>query len=283
VAALDRRSRIARQIGVPLGAKSDPVAPALHAFEAKGVTIRRNLLARLRTGYTSGLEVEERLLSAELLRANRANRKTHFYLEFAATGLRLRTLRGAKQAAHIYSSSGFTAAIGEALAFRSQAIRRCLRAMRVDLSCSLALHPDAEFETVFCRTADAYLEAYLRLPPSLHASVVLALESGWDRQSALSFYRTLHGARNARRSIGTWTAYEVEVLHAFYTRSAATGHAVTPLDRWVLRARIEATREGSIVDRVKDLTQIEVDENALETHRNVLLYGKPTRSEEVAD
>lgn len=278
---MDRRDSIAQHLGVPIGRKREPVGPALDAFHARQIPVGRNVLARLRSGDTSGLKVQERLSCAELLRSNTAVRKDAFYVRLADTGVELRVFRVTKQAAHVYSSDGFTATLADELRQKSQAIRRGIRAMRVDVVSVLASEFEPEFSKVFREVADSYLDAYLSLPPSMRPSLALRLEEEWDRRTIPDFYRVLHRVRIAPRSIGTWTPYEVGALQAFYQRREALGNPLTPLDKWVLAARAAGSREQRVVDQIRQLARIDVDGSALETHRNVLLYGQPTRPQEI--
>ena len=164
--------------------------------------------------------------------------------------------------------------IAKALGQDPQVVRRCIRAMRTDMVLVQAGSPDVALLRQFSDTAQDYINANRRTPPSMRSAAVTALDQVWDHASIENFYRNMY-AVSGGRAIGTWTPYEMEVLSLFHRQQDAQGNNLTPFDRLVLNSYTKGVPASQIVGEVVGSTGIEIDKGVIEQHRNVLVFGRP--------
>lgn len=203
--------------------------------------------------------------------------KVQNYQQITQTGLELRTYNEERHRGHILKSDRYTADIATALSTRENDVRLAIRAMRADMVLAQATLPDEQLAQQFSATAEVYLTANLKVPPSQVSPAVVALDRNWDHRNVESFYRNIYTTKGAR-ALGGWTPYEMELLSLFYTQEATRGNHLTIFDRMVLGAYSKGVPGNQAVSDVRGLTGIQVNEGVIERHRNILVYGRPAYS-----
>ncbi len=261
-------------LGVDIGAKGEPREKGMAALRTKGVVVHPATVSRLRMGDTNGVIIEDRINCAKVLEGNSARAKNRFFLVLTVFGLTERT-RGTQKDKDRFDSAGYTKQVAIALGQNPQVVRRCIRAMRSDLVYESLFSPDANLIQGFCGAVDMYLTDFPNIVLSLRPRTIIAIESGWDRQTMVDFYRNLY-QHSGRRNIGLWTPYEMRVLHDIYAGRINTSEHLTHLDREILESHVAGERPDALIRRIKDQTEIPVDSGVIIQHRNLLVYGRPT-------
>lgn len=271
---MDNRPEIETKLGIPLGEKGSDRKSIVETFRGKGLSgLKPTSVSRLKAGTISGERTDWRLDASKVLEEDNASLKNQFYGQITEVGLDQRRFNAAPQRSHVLKSDHFVEDIAKAIGQDPQVIRRCIRAMRVDLV--LAQIPsDPNLFRSFTDIAEGYLDANRKIPPSLRSSAVTALGENWDHSTIEDFYRNIYAVAGGR-AIGTWTPYEMEVLSLFYRQQAETGNHLTAFDRSVLDSYIKGLPASQIVSDVAGSTGIEIDEGVVEQHRNVLTVGRP--------
>lgn len=269
---MDNRSEIEQKLGVPLGEKGKP-GPALDAFHKKGLGLHHDTVASLRRGKSSGEKVNWRLDALRALESDSASSKNLFYEQITKFGLRERRLNISRQRAHLLKSDHFVEGVAASMEQDVQVVRRNIRAMRVDLSMSEIVSANVGLVGVFLGTAKRYLDANLRTAPSARSKAVIALIQNWD-YTIKGFYKSLYKVMN-ERGIGTWTPYEMEAFSSFYKWHDESGNKMTPFDRLVLESYMKGVPTTKVVHGIIEGTGIQIDEDVIDQHRNILVYGRP--------
>ncbi|HBQ50900.1 hypothetical protein A3B42_02925 [Candidatus Daviesbacteria bacterium RIFCSPLOWO2_01_FULL_38_10] len=261
-------------LGVDIGEKYSSRERVVAALQAQGVGIHPTTVSRLRTGGTNGVIIEDRLNCAKVLEEDSARAKNNFFLVLTAFGLAERT-RGMQRDKHRFNSAGYTELVSIALGRTPQVVRRCIRAMRSDLVYESLCSPDINLIQIFCGAVDTYLTDFPNIASSLRPRTIIAIDSGWDHQNMVDFYRNLY-QHSGKRNIGLWTSYEMKVLHDFYAGRIDTSEHLTHLDREILESHVAGERPDALIGRIKEQTGIPVDSGVIIQHRNLLVYGRPT-------
>lgn len=271
---MDNRPEIETKLGIPLGEKGSDRKSIVRTFREKGLSgLNPTSVSRLKAGMISGERTDWRLDASRVLEEDNTSLKSQFYGQITRSGLEQRRFNAAPQRSHVLKSDHFVEDIAKAIGQDPQVIRRCIRAMRVDLV--LTQSPsDPNLLRSFTGIAEGYLDANRKIPPSLRSSAVTALGENWDHQTVEDFYKNIYAVASGR-AIGTWTPYETGALSLFYGQQVAAGNHLTPFDHSVLGAYIKGLPASQIVSDVAGLTGIEIDEGVIEQHRNVLVYGRP--------
>lgn len=273
---MDNRSEIEQKIGVPLGEKGSNRKNIVEAFEKKGLSgLRPTSVSRLKAGTISGERTDWKLDASKVLEEGNTGSKNQFYQQIAQVGLEHRTFNVAPQRAHVLKSDHYVEDVAKALGQDPQVVRRCIRAMRTDVALAQVDSPDAELLRQFSDTAEGYIDANRKIPPSLRSAAVTALDEAWDHLTIENFYRNTY-AVSGGRAIGTWTPYEMEIYSRFYRQQVTEGNQLTPFDRLVLDSYTKGAPASQIVGGIKQSLGIEIDEGVIEQHRNVIVYGRAT-------
>lgn len=272
---MDNRPEIEIKLGVPLGEKGSDRKSVVETFREKGLSgLNPTSVSRLKAGMISGERTNWRLDSSRVLEEDNASLKNPFYEQITQAGMQDRRFNAAPQRSHILKSDHFVEDIANAIGQDPQVIRRCIRAMRVDLV--LAQSPsDPNLLRSFTDIAEDYLDANRKIPPSLRSPAVTALGENWDHSTIEDFYRNIYTVAGGR-AIGTWTPYEMEALFLFYGQKVEAGNHLTTFDRLILDSYIKGLPASQIVSDVAGSTGINIDEDVVEQHRNVLTVGRPT-------
>lgn len=270
---MDNRPEIETKLGIPLGEKGSDRKSVIETFREKGLSgLNPTSVSRLKAGMISGERTDWRLDASKVLEENSASLKNQFYGQITEAGLEQRRFNTAPQRSHVLKSDHFVEDIAKAIGQDPQVIRRCIRAMRVDLV--LTQSPDPNLLRSFTDIAEGYLDANRKIPPSLRSLAVIALGKNWDHSTIEDFYRNIYLVAGGR-AIGTWTPYEMEALSLFYRQQAGVGNHLTAFDHSVLDSYIKGLPASQIVSDVAGSTGIEIDKGVIEQHRNVLVYGRP--------
>lgn len=273
---MDNRSEIEQKLGIPLGENRGNRKSVVEAFKRKGLSrLNPTSVSRLKAGMISGERIDWRLDASRVLEEDNANLKNPFYEQITQVGLQERIFNTASQRAHVLKSNYFVEDIAKAMRQDPQVVRRCIRAMRVDMVLTQADSPDAALLRQFSDIAEGYIDANRRIPPSLRSAATAALDRSWDHSTIENFYRNIY-AVSGGRAIGTWTPYEMEVIGLFYRQRVTEDNHLTPFDRLVLDSYTKGLPASQIVGEVTGSTGIELDEGVVEQHRNVLTFGRPT-------
>lgn len=270
---MDNRPEIETKLGIPLGEKGSDRKSIVRTFREKGLSgLNPTSVSRLKAGMISGERTDWRLDASKVLEEDNASLKNQFYGQITEAGLEQRRFNTAPQRSHVLKSDHFVEDIANAIGQDPQVIRRCIRAMRVDLV--LTQTPsDPNLPRSFIDIGEGYLDANRKIPPSLRSPVVTALGENWNHSTIEDFYRNIYAVAGVR-AIGTWTPYEMEILSLFYRQQAAVNH-LTAFDRSVLDSYIKGLPASQIVSDVAGSTGIKIDEGVVEQHRNVLTVGRP--------
>lgn len=272
---MDNRPEIETKLGVPLGEKGSNRKTIVKTFREKGLSgLNPTSVSRLKAGMISGEKTDWRLDASRVLEEDNASLKNPFYGQITESGLDQRRFNTAPQRSHVLKSDHFVEDIAKAIGQDPQVIRRCIRAMRVDLV--LAQNPsNPNLLRSFTDIAEGYLDANRKIPPSLRSPAITSLGENWDHLTIENFYRNIYTVAGGR-AIGTWTPYEMEALSLFYGQQVTVGNHLTLFDRSVLDSYIKGLPASQIVSDVAGSTGIEIYAGVIEQHRNVLVYGRPT-------
>lgn len=271
---MDNRTEIETKLGIPLGNKGSDRKSIVGTFREKGLYgLNPTSVSRLKAGMISGERTDWRLDASRILEEDNASLKNQFYGQITEAGLEQRRLNTTPQRSHVLKSDHFVEDIAKAIDQDPQVIRRCIRAMRVELV--LAQNPsDPNLLRDFNDIAEGYLDANRKIPPSLRSPAVTALGENWDHSTIEDFYSNIYAVASGR-AIGTWTPYEMEILSFFYRQQAEAGNHLTAFDHSVLDSYTKGLPASQIVSDVAGSTGIKIDEGVVEQHRNVLTVGRP--------
>jgi hypothetical protein len=147
--------------------------------------------------------------------------------------------------------------------------------MRADLIAASTTELAAAWREEFVQAAETYLQAVLRLAPSLRSPLALQVDANWDHRTGRDFYRVLYQNGPGPRSLGMWTPYEMEAFVAFYRWQQQAGHPLTPFDRLVLAADVAGRPDRTTLAEITNLTGVLLNGGAIEQHESLLLTGRP--------
>jgi len=257
--------------GVPIGDKGDELPRYLEELQRRGVSLYPETLSRIRGGFISGSLTTQQLLLHEAKAAENTEPKTGLYLGIAKSGLENRSTQAFYPAR--YLSAGFTQAIAEQSEFSVGNIRGILRAMRADLVLYCGHNHQPELVDHFVLRAEDYLLAYVIPPSTKGANGKADMLNNWERGSVLDFYKRLYSLA-ARRAIGTWVPYEIEVFSHFY-QLQQTGGWLTPLDYLVFEGYVTNSTNNALMSWIREKTATDFNNDSLVVHASALSFGKP--------
>src|SRR3989338_3171045 len=273
---MDNRSEIEQKLGTSLGEKGSDRKSVVETFRGKGLSkLNHTSISRLKAGMISGERTDWRLDTSRILEKDNAGLKNTFYEQITQVGLQERRFNTAPQRAHVLKSDHYVEDVAKALGQDPQVLRRCIRGMRADMALTQVDSPNSDLFRQFSEATERFIDSNHRLPPSMHSPGVNRLDQVWDHITVEDFYRNIYAVSDGRRTIGSWTPYEMETLSRFYKQQIAQGNHLTPLDRLVLDSYTNGAPASSIVAEVVRSTGIAIDEQVIEQHRNVLVYGRP--------
>lgn len=269
---MDNRLEIETKIGIPLGEKGALRESVLNRFGDMGVGAKPITVSLLRSGRYSGEKINQRVDSSLAIERDDASFKTSHFAQIAQVGLDQRGYNASAQTAHILRSKYFIEDLGKVLGEDAQAVRRGIRAMRVDFVLTQQAKPDEALLGLFRNVAEAYISANNQSTPRYRSPAITFLEEAWDRRTVESFYKNLY--LRGPKAIGTWTPYEIEIFSLFYRQQAETGNHLTPFDILVLKSYASGLHVSTISSMIKKSTGVSVDKKIIEQHRNTVLYGR---------
>lgn len=257
--------------GVSIGDKGDELPGYLGELAKRGVSLYPETLSRIRGGFISGSLTTQQLLLHQAKAAENIGLKTGLYLDILSIGLENRSHQTLYPGR--YLSNGFTQAIAEQLEFSEGNIRGILRAMRADLVLYCGDNHQPELVGHFVLRAEDYLLAYAIPPSTKGADGKVDMLNNWERDSVLDFYKRLYSLA-ARRAIGTWVPYEIEVFSHFY-QLQQDGGWLTPLDRLVFEGYVANSTNNGLIASIREKTATDFNSDSLIAYANALSFGKP--------
>lgn len=263
--------------GVPIGKMGDPRQPILKGLEDNSLpTPNPNWVWKARAGRTEGTRFFNTLNQA-VFTGQSSGKKDVLYHRVADKAVSLRT-NGDGVYAGRYAVEGYFAEVSGNLRFSLNSLKRCIRAMRVDLVYGYKPDKGEEFSSVFQEVVEDFITGNTEaIPPSLRPKLAVELDEKWDRQSPVTFYRTLYQLLSpGSRAIAIWIPYEVKVQqHRYHSRIIAGSTPLTPFDEGVAGLKNRAEM-GDFAKKVTQETGIFLEPHVVNTHRNALLYSHPT-------
>lgn len=252
------------QPGEPVGSFSDSVTKILPTKPSRSWIHR----ARTEKSNCGGL-----LQALNLALTEGSSKKDKLYREIASEAVRIRVY-GRGHYSSRYFSDHYTEEVAEGLKLDSNDVRRCMRAMRIDLVYGDRM--GVTFTQFFVGVASEYFHDNVgSIPPSKRGAAVVKLSEIWDFRSPATFYRNMYELiGKSVRSIGGWVPYEMEAMELFYGERIRPKVSPTDFDGKVLRLRKD-THFRDLITEISQNTGIPVDSNVLLNHRNALVYGNP--------
>lgn len=266
------RTEYIERLGIPIRDRAIGSGTLAKMFAAEAFPITPQTIRRLRSGITSGGEIDRRLQMAETLKENSTARKDTFYLRLALLGLEL---RGRDCYASRFSPLHFMESLADELRESSTDTRRCFRAMRTDMAFAELSYEGEDFLPEFVAVAETFLDDYRR---GKQVPVLRVLDSLWDRQTIDGFYRLLYSTVTSPQTLRTWPPYEVEIFEKFYERRIHMGSLPSTFDRLSLEAGMKDIPQQPYVRSMRSMTGIKYDRQVHDAHINVLLTGSPRGS-----